>query len=128
MRVRPLANLLVAIALPAQACSVAPGWKPPTPEEAFAAANIVVHARVLSQSGANTDDVVAHVAVIRTWKGSFLRSIVRTASGAIPVASAAAALIENRLKDHFAVALEKGREVPVPLPATAAAIVSGTTP
>ena len=55
-------------------------------------------------------------------------SWVVTGTDEIGVASAAAALIENRLKDHFAVALEKGREVPLPLPATAAAIVSGTTP
>jgi hypothetical protein len=40
-----------------------------------------------------------------------------TGTDDVGVASAAAALIEDRLKDHFAVALEMGREVPVPLPA-----------
>ena len=34
----------------------------------------------------------------------------------VGVASAAAALVEDRLEDRFAVALEAGREVPVPLP------------
>jgi hypothetical protein len=32
------------------------------------------------------------------------------------VAAAAAALDENRLRDHFAVAIENGREIPLPLP------------
>ena len=44
---------------------------------------------------------------------------VVTGTDQVGVASAAAALVEERLKDHFAVALEQGREVPVPLPATA---------
>jgi hypothetical protein len=34
----------------------------------------------------------------------------------VGVAAAAAALDENRLRDHFAVAIESGREVPVPVP------------
>lgn len=41
---------------------------------------------------------------------------VVTGTDAVGVASAAAALVEGRLKDHFAVALERGREVPLPLP------------
>jgi hypothetical protein len=41
---------------------------------------------------------------------------VVTGTDAVGVASAAAALVEDRLKDHFAVALERGREVPLPLP------------
>ena len=54
---------------------------------------------------------------------------VVTGTDQVGVAAAAAALHEARLKDHFAIALEKGREVPLPLPATAAEdIVSGTTP
>ena len=54
---------------------------------------------------------------------------VVTGTDQVGVAAAAAALLEARLKDHFAIALEKGREVPLPLPATAAEdIVSGTTP
>jgi hypothetical protein len=79
----PLTALLIALSVPAHACSIAPGWKQPTPEQAFAAAETVVHARVLSQSGANTDDVIARVAVIRTLKGSFKHSVVRTASGSL---------------------------------------------
>jgi hypothetical protein len=47
-----------------------------------------------------------------------------TGTDDVGVASAAAALVEDRLKDHFAVAIEMGREVPVPLPAGGA----GPTP
>jgi hypothetical protein len=55
---------------------------------------------------------------------------VVTGTDQVGVASAAAALVEERLKDHFAVALENGREVPLPLPATAEVedTVSGTRP
>ena len=55
---------------------------------------------------------------------------VVTGTDQVGVASAAAALVEERLKDHFAVALENGREVPLPLPATAQVedTVSGTNP
>jgi hypothetical protein len=55
---------------------------------------------------------------------------VVTGTDQVGVAAAAAALVEKRLADHFAVALENGREVPVPLPATATVedTVSGTAP
>ena len=54
---------------------------------------------------------------------------VVTGTDQVGVAAAAAALVEKRLADHFAVALEQGREVPVPLPATATEdTVGGTTP
>ena len=54
---------------------------------------------------------------------------VVTGTDQVGVAAAAAALVEQRLVDHFAVALENGREVPVPLPATAVdETVAGTTP
>ena len=46
---------------------------------------------------------------------------VVTGTDAVGVASAAAALIEDRLKNHFAVALEAGQEVPLPLPTGPAA-------
>ena len=42
---------------------------------------------------------------------------VVTGTDRVGVAAAAAALVEDRLKDRFAVALENGREVPLPLPA-----------
>jgi hypothetical protein len=42
---------------------------------------------------------------------------VVTGTDAVGVASAAAALVESRLKDHFAVAVAKGQGVPIPLPA-----------
>jgi hypothetical protein len=44
---------------------------------------------------------------------------VVTGTDSVGVASAAAALVEDRLKEHFAVALERGQEVPLPLPAGA---------
>ena len=37
----------------------------------------------------------------------------------VGVDAAAAALNETRLRDHFAVAIEKGRELPVPVPVAA---------
>jgi hypothetical protein len=46
---------------------------------------------------------------------------VVTGTDAAGVASAAAALVESRLKDHFAVAVQGGQAVPIPLPADAAA-------
>jgi hypothetical protein len=46
---------------------------------------------------------------------------VVTGTDAVGVASAAAALVEDRLKEHFAVALERGQEVPLPLPSGDAA-------
>ena len=42
---------------------------------------------------------------------------VVTGTDAAGVAAAAAALDETRLRDHFAVAIEDGRELPLPLPA-----------
>ena len=53
-----------------------------------------------------------------------------TGTDEIGVSSAAAALVEARLKDRFAVALERGREVPLPLPTPAEVedTVSGTRP
>ena len=55
---------------------------------------------------------------------------VVTGTDEIGVAAAAAALIEDRLEDHFAVALENGREVPLPVPTATEAddTVSGTRP
>ena len=42
---------------------------------------------------------------------------VVTGTDSVGVAAAAAALDEERLADHFAVAIESGREIPLPLPA-----------
>jgi Domain of unknown function (DUF4430) len=55
---------------------------------------------------------------------------VVTGTDKLGVAAAAAALVEERLQDHFAVALENGREVPLPLPTDAEVedTVSGTRP
>jgi hypothetical protein len=40
-------------ALPAYACSYLAGWRPPSPQSAFETAQVVVHARVVSQTGGN---------------------------------------------------------------------------
>jgi Domain of unknown function (DUF4430) len=55
---------------------------------------------------------------------------VVTGTDDVGVAAAAGALVEARLKDHFAVALENGREVPLPLPTSAEIedTVIGTNP
>jgi Domain of unknown function (DUF4430) len=45
---------------------------------------------------------------------------VVTGTDSVGVSAAAAALVEDRLKDHFAVAIENGQEVPLPLPAEGA--------
>ena len=83
MKASSLALLLATIALPTYGCSVGRDWKPPTPEKAFASAGVVVHARVLSQSGLNSENVVASIAIIRTLKGALSSANVRTASGSM---------------------------------------------
>jgi hypothetical protein len=83
MKALSLAGLLIFLALPTYGCSVGHDWRAPTPEEAFASAQVVVHARVLSQSGLNSGNVVADIAVIRTLKGSLSGHTVRTASGSL---------------------------------------------
>lgn len=70
--------LVAACGSSALGCSVKPGWKPPTPAAAFAAAPVVVHVRVLSQEGIDPSEV--KVAVLRVLKGNFVGSTVRTAS------------------------------------------------
>jgi hypothetical protein len=44
---------------------------------------------------------------------------VVSGTDAVGVTSAAAALVESQLKDHFAIAVQKGQRVPIPLPADA---------
>jgi hypothetical protein len=83
MKALSLAGLLISLTLPAYGCSVAGDWRAPTPEEAFASAGVVVHARVLSQSGVHSGNVVANISVIRTLKGSLSGHTVRTASGSM---------------------------------------------
>jgi hypothetical protein len=53
---------------------------------------------------------------------------VVTGTDQVGVAAAAAALVEDRLEDHFAVAIEKGREVPLPTTAEVEDAVNGTNP
>jgi hypothetical protein len=79
-RMRAAATLLLAMALStsAMACDPLPGWRPPSPEAAFAAAKVVIHARVLSQRG--LDPSVVDVEVLRTLKGHFAGRTVNTAS------------------------------------------------
>jgi len=67
--------------LPACACSVRSDWRPPTPQSAFDAAQVVLHARVLSQSGGDNSNVT--VEVLSTLKGTFSGKTVKTGSGSM---------------------------------------------
>lgn len=60
------------------ACDPKPGWQPPSPEAAFQASSVVVHARVVSQQG--VDPSVVRVEVLHLLKGEFQGSAVNTAS------------------------------------------------
>ncbi len=63
---------------PALACDPKPDWRPPTPQDAYATASVVIHARVVSVQGSNPWN--AEIVVLRTLKGSFSGSTVETAS------------------------------------------------
>lgn len=72
--------LLLLGAAAAQACSPKPGWKPPTPEEAFDAAAVVVHARVTTVNSGPFSSV-ATLADVRALKGEPIAT-ARTMPGA----------------------------------------------
>lgn len=74
----PLAFLLFAYLQSALACDPKPEWRQATPQSAFTAARVVVHARVASVQG--SDPWFAIVDVLQTLKGSFSGNTVRTAS------------------------------------------------
>jgi hypothetical protein len=71
MEIRTAALVLVAAlhALPAFACSVLSGWRPPSPQSAFETAQVVVHARVVSQTGGNVSSVT--IKPLKILKGTF---------------------------------------------------------
>ena len=75
-----VAVLLMAVvqASPAHACSVNPARYPPSVQSAFDAAQVVVHARVLSQTGG--EDSTVTVEPLRILKGTFSGNAVKTAS------------------------------------------------
>lgn len=80
LRASLAAALLLLGAAAAEACSPKPGWKPPTPAEAFDAAAVVVHARVTTvHSGPFSS--VATLADVRALKGEPVTT-VRTMPGA----------------------------------------------
>ncbi len=73
--------VLLALLQTAIACSPSEDWRPPTPESAFHGANVVIHARVISQSF-KKEGVEGKIEVIRVFKGAFSGDTVLTASSA----------------------------------------------
>jgi hypothetical protein len=72
---------VVLHAAPAFACSVGPDWRPPTPRSAFESAQVVLHARVLSQTG--VDDSTVTIEVLGVLKGTFSGKAVKAGSGSM---------------------------------------------
>ncbi len=69
---------------PASACSPAPGWLPPTPTSAFAAAEVVVHVQVISQeSDEQRYNTSAKVRTIKLLKGTFSGDTVITSASSL---------------------------------------------
>jgi hypothetical protein len=52
-------------------CQPSKGWRPPTPQAAFRAADAVVHARIVSRKVASPGRHEAKIQVIKVLKGSF---------------------------------------------------------
>lgn len=73
--VAPFLALFVHCAL---GCDPTPGWRPPSPTEAFFSSSVVLHARVVSQQG--LDPSVVNVQVLHLLKGPFSGRIIHTAS------------------------------------------------
>lgn len=78
MRMILVAVVVSLQALPAWACDMLPGWKPPTPRSAYDAAAIVVHARVLTE--ARLDDPSVTIQVLDVLKGTFSGNRVENGS------------------------------------------------
>jgi hypothetical protein len=68
-------------ALPAYACSVPPGWRPPSPQSAFETAQVVVHARVVSQTGGSVSTVT--IEPLKILKGTFSGKAVENLSSSM---------------------------------------------
>jgi hypothetical protein len=72
MEMRSAAALVLVAALqalPAFACSVLPGWRPPSPQDAFKTAQVVLHAHVVSQTGGSVSTVTINP--LKILKGTF---------------------------------------------------------
>ena len=68
-------------ALPAYACSYPSGWRPPSPQSAFETAQVVVHARVVSQTGGSVSTVT--IEPLKILKGSFSGNAVENPSSSM---------------------------------------------
>jgi hypothetical protein len=80
----PLAALVLVAALqalPAYACSYLASWRPPSPQRAFETAQVVVHARVVSE----TSDSVSTVTIkpLKILKGTFSGNAVENPSSSM---------------------------------------------
>jgi hypothetical protein len=67
---------------PAAACTPSPGWRSPAPQNAFRAADTVIHARIVSRTVPAPGRYQARIKVIRVLKGSFDGDTVFTVSAA----------------------------------------------
>jgi hypothetical protein len=68
-------------ALPAYACSYPSGWRPPSPQRAFETAQVVVHARVVSETGGNLSTVT--IKPLKILKGTFSGNAVENPSSSM---------------------------------------------
>ncbi len=68
-------------ALPAYACTVPPGWRPPSPQSAFETAQVVVHARVVSETGGSVSTVT--IEPLKILKGTFSGNAVENPSSSM---------------------------------------------
>ena len=65
----------------AMACSARMGWRAPTPENAFKAAEVVVHVRVVAvEAGKDRESFNATVQTVRALKGTFSGHTINTGS------------------------------------------------
>jgi hypothetical protein len=86
MRTAPIVLALSVVLLlgEAMACSMRPGWSPPTPAGALSSSEVVLHAKVLSvksdQRGYYSD---ARISVIQVLKGSFSGDVVSTSGSSL---------------------------------------------
>jgi hypothetical protein len=84
MEMRSAAALVLVAALqalPAHACSVLPGWRPPSPQSAFETAQVVVHARVVSETGGSVSTVT--IEPLKILKGTFSGNAVENPSSSM---------------------------------------------
>lgn len=83
---RPIAvpAMIAVLSGSAFACSPAPGWRPPTPQSAFKAADVVVHVRIESvERDPSGNAVEGEVHVYKALKGTYSGNMVATGSSAM---------------------------------------------